>query len=113
PPRAGQAIEVDYLNGYVTVRINGTTYIDEQMVSGPAGAAGRFLGIQSRRQAWITWESSPWFGPWSARDLPQDDDGEDGEEGEEEGGEEEPGQSPATSSPATSEPSPATTPWTP
>src|SRR5699024_1941130 len=89
PPRAGQAIEVDYLNGYVTVRINGTTYIDEQMVSGPAGAAGRFLGIQSRRQAWITWESSPWFGPWSARDLPQDDDGEDGEEGEEEGGEEE------------------------
>ena len=88
PPRAGQAIEVDYLDGYVTVRINGTTYIDEQMVSGPAGAAGRFLGIQSRRQSWITWESSPWFGPWSARDLPQDDDGEDGEEGEEEGEEE-------------------------
>src|SRR5699024_8008021 len=58
PPRAGQAIEVDYLDGYVTVRINGTTYIDEQMVSGPAGAAGRFLGIQSRRQSWITWESS-------------------------------------------------------
>src|SRR5699024_529304 len=50
-PRAGHWIEVDYLNGYVTVRINGAPYINEQMVGGPQGAAGRFVGIQSRRQA--------------------------------------------------------------
>ena len=88
PPRAGQSIEVDYLNGYVTVWINGSRVTGSQPVGGPAGAAGRFVGIQSRRQAFITWTTSPWFGPWSARDLPQDADGDDGEEGEEEGEEE-------------------------
>src|SRR5699024_7423619 len=79
PPRAGQAIEVDYLNGDYTGRINGSKVSDSQPVSGTAVAAGRFVGIQSRRQSWIKWKSSPWFGPWSARDLHQDKNGEAGE----------------------------------
>ena len=92
-PQEGDQIEVDYLDGLVTVRINGQAYVDDQPVTAAPGATGRFLGIQNRRQALIGAAYSPWFGPWSARDLPQangdDDDGEgggdDGEGDDEEG----------------------------
>lgn len=78
-PREGDQIEVDYLDGYVTVRINGTTYFESQMVGGPQGAAGRFLGIQTERtgNVFVAYPS-PLLGPWSARDLPQDVDDDTG-----------------------------------
>ena len=80
-PQSGDTIEVDYLNGLVTVRINGTTYLSDVAVGGPSGAAGRFVGIQTARGSDIfNTFHSPWFGPWSARDLPQDDGDEDGDE---------------------------------
>ena len=78
-PRNGDQIEVDYLDGYVTVRINGYAYIDSQMVGGPQGSAGRFVGVQTERTGdfFIAFPSAA-LGPWSARDLPQDaGDGDD------------------------------------
>ena len=81
-PIVGETIEIDYLDGYVTVRLDGYAHLTDVPVSGPQGAAGRFVGIQNRRQSLITASYSPWFGPWSARDLPQsngDDDEGDGE----------------------------------
>ena len=83
-PQSGDTIEVDYLNGLVTVRINGATHLSDVAVGGPSGAAGRFVGIQTARGSDIfNTFHSPWFGPWSARDLPQDNgDDEDGEEDE-------------------------------
>lgn len=81
-PQEGDQIEIDYLDGLVTVRINGTEHITEQAVGGPQGESGRFVGIQNRRQAFITAVYSPWFGPWSARDLPQEASGGDQGEGE-------------------------------
>lgn len=83
-PQQGDQIEVDYLDGEVTVRINGQVRINAQTVTGPVGAAGRFLGLQMRRQALITYMVSPQLGPWSARDLPQDN-GDEGDDGEGEG----------------------------
>lgn len=81
-PRAGDQIEVDYLNGLVDVRINGVHHVAAQAVGGPQGAAARFLGVQNERTgSIINAFPSPWFGPWSARDLPQADDGENDEDG--------------------------------
>lgn len=77
-PREGDQIEIDYLGGQVTVRINGTAHIDGQAVGGPQGSAGRFVGIQNRRQSFIGATFSPWFGPWSARDLSLDDGDDEG-----------------------------------
>jgi hypothetical protein len=71
-PKQGDQIEIDYLDGLVTVRINGVARIDSLAVPGPTGAAGRFLGIQNVQWIFVTSSWSPWFGPWSARDLPQD-----------------------------------------
>ena len=83
-PQQGDQIEVDYLNGLVTVRINGDVRIDSMAVGGPAGAAGRFVGLQFEggSNLFNTWRS-PYFGPWSARDLPQEngDEGDDEDEG--------------------------------
>lgn len=85
-PAAGHLLEVDYLDGQVTVRINNNPYVVDQTVGGQSGPARRFVGIQSERTGNIlAYFPSPWFGPWSARDLPQDDDG-DGDDGEGEGG---------------------------
>ena len=81
-PSDGDRLEIDYLDGQVVVRINDLERISGS-VTGPQGAAGRFVGLQMRRQALITYEVSPHLGPWSARDLPQDDDDEEG--GDEEG----------------------------
>lgn len=78
-PQQGDRIEVDYLDGLVTVRVNGNAHISNLAVPGYQGPARRFVGIQNRRQSFITASWSPWFGPWSARDLPQsggDDDNE-------------------------------------
>ena len=87
-PQQGDQIEVDYLNGLVTVRINGEVRIDSMTVGGPAGAAGRFVGLQFQggSDLFNTWRS-PYFGPWSVRDLPQSNGGGDDGEGNEEGGE--------------------------
>lgn len=87
-PQRGDQIEIDYLDGSVSVRINGVTQVDSLVVDGPVGAQGRFVGIQNRRQAFITASWSPWFGPWSARDLPLSGggDGDDDEDGDGEGG---------------------------
>ena len=91
PPQEGDRIEIDYLNGLVTVRINGVVEIDNAAAGGPQGAAGRFVGLRLRRARSggplvYSYYPSPWLGPWSARDLPQenDDDGDggDGEDGE-------------------------------
>lgn len=82
-PANNDRMEIDYLDGQVVVRINDVERIN-RIVTGPQGAAGRFVGLQMRRQAFITYEVSPHLGPWSARDLPQDN-GDGGEEGDGEG----------------------------
>ncbi|MCT1710701.1 hypothetical protein M3B38_01685 [Dietzia cinnamea] len=69
-PRQGDRLEIDFLDGVATVRINDTPVVDGLPVSGMVGPAYRYLGIQNRRQAFILADYSPWFGPWSARDLP-------------------------------------------
>ena len=79
-PAAGDSIEVDYLDGHVVVRIAGVERYSGS-VSGFSGAAYRFLGIQLRRQALITASVGPDFGPWSARDIPQEDGGSGDDEG--------------------------------
>lgn len=83
-PKVGDTIEVDYLDGVVDVRVGGVQYVTAQPVGGPDGAAGRFVGIQQERaQSGFSVQYSPNFGPWSARDLPQDNgDEDDDEEGE-------------------------------
>lgn len=81
-PQKGDRLEVDYLDGLVTVRINDQTVVDGLSAPGLAGAAYRFLGVQNRRQSFITASWSPWFGPWSARDLPPEADGDDGGDGD-------------------------------
>lgn len=82
-PSTSHRLEIDYLDGRVSFRINGTEYISDQLVGGPAGAAGRFLGFQFTRTGnVIVANPSPYFGPWTARDLPQDEgDPDDGNEG--------------------------------
>lgn len=86
-PVVGQNLEIDYLDGYVTFRINGIVQFSEQLVGGPEGAAGRFLGLQFTRTGdFFRANPSPYIGPWSARDVPaeveeEDDPGEGGEEG--------------------------------
>lgn len=84
-PQEGHSIEVDYLDGRVTVRINGTVRIDSVTVGGPSGQAGRFVGFQTERtgSVFVSYPS-PFLGPWSARDLPQDN-GDEGEGEEDEG----------------------------
>lgn len=85
-PSAGHNLEIDYLDGYVTFRINGVEQFANQLVGGPAGSAGRFVGIQTMRNGGIIQpRPSPTLGPWSARDLPQDEGGGDNETGEGEG----------------------------
>ncbi|MGW8593241.1 hypothetical protein ACWGLC_16240 [Dietzia sp. NPDC055877] len=83
-PQAGHQLEIDYLDGPVTVRINGTEVITEKPVSGQSGAARRFVGIQlERTTVFLAGFPSPHLGPWSARDLPESDGGgEDDEEDE-------------------------------
>lgn len=83
-PQAGHQLEIDYLDGLVTVRINGTEVITEKPVSGQSGAARRFVGIQlERTTVFLAGFPSPHLGPWSARDLPESDGGgEDDEEDE-------------------------------
>lgn len=82
-PQAGHLIEVDYLDGQVTVRINNNPYVTDQTVGGQSGPARRFVGIQSERTGnFLGYFPSPWFGPWSARDLPPDTGGGDDGEGE-------------------------------
>lgn len=77
-PTEGDWIEVDYIDGLVSVRIAGGTYVSDLAVAGFAGSAYRFVGIQNRRQSFITSSWSPFFGPWTARDLPQSSgDGDD------------------------------------
>ena len=83
-PSVGDRLEVDYIDGQVTVRINGQVEVNARAVNGPAGPSGRFVGIQNHRTSdWLFGGfPSPWFGPWTARDLPPsggDDDDEDGE----------------------------------
>ena len=82
-PSDRQTIEVDYRDGVVTVRIN-NEYVVDQVVSGYSGPARRFVGIQNERTStgglFPTYFPSPWFGPWSARDLPMDNEGEDGDD---------------------------------
>lgn len=89
PPQEGDQIEIDYLNGLVTVRINDAVEIDNAEAGGPQGASGRFVGLRLQRDrtgipGFYSYHPSPWLGPWSARDLPQDNgDDEDGDgEGE-------------------------------
>lgn len=82
-PAKGHTIEVDYLDGAVTVRIAGVTRLSGVTVGGPVGQSGRFVGIQAERTgSFIAGFSSPWLGPWSARDLPQDTGDDDEEEGD-------------------------------
>lgn len=70
-PRPGDHVEVEYVDGLVTVRVNDVEVITGQSVDGPVGAAGRFVGLQMERPGNIIASSpSPWLGPWSARDLP-------------------------------------------
>ena len=85
-PQVGDVIEIDYLQGLVTVRLNGQTVVAEQPVAGPSGAAGRFVGLQLERTRSFTGAAfpSPWFGPWTARDLPAESGGDgDGGTGDE------------------------------
>ena len=72
-PAEGDEIVVEYHEGAVDVWINGTQYVTAQAVGGPTAAAGRFVGIQNNRTGTVSFYISPWFGPWSARDLPQSD----------------------------------------
>lgn len=81
----GDQLEIDYLDGLVTVRINGTAVFSDVSVSGLAGSTARFVGIQNSRGGNVfAAYPSPWLGPWSARDLPQDNGGgdDDGDPGE-------------------------------
>lgn len=87
-PQEGDVLEIDYLAGLVTVRINGTQYVTDLPVGGPVGPVGRFLGIQHERTGDPIWPAFPsaWFGPWTARDVPAGSGGDDGDgEGEGEG----------------------------
>ena len=88
-PSDRQTIEVDYIDGLVTVRINANPYLTDQPVAGHSGAARRFVGIQNERTSsgglFPTYFPSPWFGPWSARDLPMGDGGSEGEDDDGEG----------------------------
>ena len=85
-PSVGHNLEIDYLAGELVVRINGLESARVANVGGPAGAAGRFLGFQLERTGdFFTAYPSPWLGPWSAQDLPQDDDSGGSGEGEGEG----------------------------
>ena len=83
-PAAGHQLEIDYLDGLVTVRINGTEVVTDRSVSGQSGAARRFVGLQlERTTVFLSGFPSPQLGPWSARDLPEDSGGgDDDEEGE-------------------------------
>lgn len=81
-PAEGDQIVVEYHEGAVDVWINGTQYVTAQAVGGPTAAAGRFVGIQNNRTGTFTRYISPWFGPWSTRDLPQSDGGDDNEAGD-------------------------------
>lgn len=85
-PQEGDVLEIDYRDGLVTVRINGTQYVTDLPVGGPVGPAGRFLGIQHERTGDPIWPAFPsaWFGPWTARDVPAGSGGDDGD-GEDEG----------------------------
>lgn len=83
-PGNGHTVEIDYLNGLVTVRINGVQRVSGISVGGPTGAAGRFVGVQTERTGSVFLRSpSPYIGAWSARDLPQ----ENGDEGDDDEGE--------------------------
>ena len=84
-PAAGHQLEIDYLDGLVTVRINGTEVVTDRSVSGQSGPARRFVGLQlERTTVFLSGFPSPQLGPWSARDLPEDSGGgdDDDEEGE-------------------------------
>lgn len=82
-PEAGQSIEIDYLDGLVTVRINGQAYIVDVPVSGQSGPSRRFVGLQFERTGNVFAAfPSPWLGPWSARDVPADGEEEDEGEGD-------------------------------
>lgn len=86
-PSTSHNLEIDYLDGYVTFRINGVEQFADQLVGGPEGASGRFLGLQFERTSgglFVVY-SSAWIGPWTARDLPQDESEGPGDDGESEG----------------------------
>ena len=72
-PSTSHSLEVDYLDGELVVRINGTEVSRIAEVGGPVGPTGRFLGFQAERatDGFFTYYPSPWFGVWSAQDLPQ------------------------------------------
>ena len=73
-PRLNDAIEIDFLDGDLAVRINGTVRSTLTGLDGYSGSACRFLGIQTERTGNVlVATASPRFGAWSARDLPQDD----------------------------------------
>lgn len=83
-PAAGHQLEVDYLDGLVTVRINGTEVVTDRSVSGQSGPARRFVGLQlERTTVFLAGFPSPHLGPWSARDLPESDGGGDDDEDDE------------------------------
>lgn len=85
-PEAGHQLEIDYLDGLVTVRINGTEVVTDRSVSGQQGAARRFVGLQlERTTVFLSGFPSPHLGPWSARDLPQENGDEDDDDGDGEG----------------------------
>ena len=85
-PEAGHQLEIDYLDGLVTVRINGTEVVTDRSVSGQSGPARRFVGLQlERTMVLIRGFPSPHLGPWSARDLPQENGDEDDDDGDGEG----------------------------
>ena len=78
-PTVGDRLEVDFLDGQVIVRINDVERYNGT-IAGYSGSAYRFIGIQMRRAQFINATTSPRFGPWSARDLPQESGGDDGED---------------------------------
>lgn len=72
PPMQDHGVEVDYLAGELVVRIDGREVGRLPDVGGPAGPAGRFLGFQTERTGnFLVAYPSPWWGVWSAQDLPQ------------------------------------------
>jgi len=86
-PKGGDTIEAEYLDGLVTVRINGVAYVESQIVGGPVGNAGRFVGVQTSRagNAIVGYAISPRFGEWRARDLPQSGGEDDDDSGSSKG----------------------------
>ena len=83
-PVVGDQLIIEHNAGVVDVWINSVHHIVAQPVGGPAGAAGRFVGIKAERTGNVlTAYPSPWFGPWYARDLPQSGGGNDGGTGTE------------------------------